>query len=405
MQSFVATLTALSEKLLVEKELFHRALFDSLECSATLESMTDVLKTLNSLADVSQQNVSTVLDLCHQCKNNQEELSELLITLRTLAVGDFKHWEIFYSTFSSIKANDCQTSDFLMTVRNLESHSFKDWVSFFAAVKVFNKEESSSDEFLLTIRHLDEQSFVEWETFFKNVNRLSLSTKENSAFTLRAFRHAVKYFSSSASIKGVTRLLSVHPDAAEAFSFGQLDSKKWLLKEARRVWGEDWGSVFVLAGWVGVLPRLMFDEGIKTKFVRSFDIDNQATMAAEVLNQSEVQQDWKFKSATLDICKMNYPTSFSVSRRDGSVCELTETPDVVINTSCEHIADLSSWWSQIPKGTRVIVQSNDGFHIPEHVDCFKSLSDFQAVMGLSSVDYKGEKVLPEFNRFMLIGRK
>jgi hypothetical protein len=82
-----------------------------------------------------------------------------------------------------------------------------------------------------------------------------------------------------------------------------------------------------------------------------------------------------------------------------------DSPDIVINTSCEHMANIDAWWSQIPKGTRVILQSNDGFHIPDHSRCFATLSDFREAMNLSEVAFAGEKSLPEFNRFMLIGKK
>jgi hypothetical protein len=161
----------------------------------------------------------------------------------------------------------------------------------------------------------------------------------------------------------------------------------------------------VLAGWIGFLPRFIFDAGIQVSAVRSFDIDPGVGPAAEILNQTYVQKDWMFKSSTKDITEMTYPGNFDVQRKDGSLCELYEMPDVVINTSCEHIADIASWWNQIPRGTRVIVQSNDAFHIEEHVRCFKTLAEFEAAMGLSQVEYRGEKRLADFNRFMLIGRR
>jgi hypothetical protein len=160
-----------------------------------------------------------------------------------------------------------------------------------------------------------------------------------------------------------------------------------------------------LAGWIGFLPRFIFDAGVHVTGIRSFDIDPECGPAAESLNQAQVQKDWLFKSSTQDITQMRYPTNFTVRRKDGSAVEMFESPEVVINTSCEHIADISSWWDQIPKGMRVIVQSNDAFHIAEHVRCFKSLAEFEAAMNMSQVDYRGEKRLADFNRFMLIGRK
>jgi hypothetical protein len=150
---------------------------------------------------------------------------------------------------------------------------------------------------------------------------------------------------------------------------------------------------------------MMYDQQIEVLKVRSFDVDAKANLASERINQIEVQQNWAYKSSTQDITEMQYPATYNVLRKDGSVCELCEMPEVIINTSCEHIEDINSWWKQIPNGTKVILQSNNGFHIPEHVACFNTLQDFANAMQLSRIDYQGEKDLPEFKRFMLIGVK
>ena len=38
--------------------------------------------------------------------------------------------------------------------------------------------------------------------------------------------------------------------------------------------------------------------------------------------------------------------------------------DLIINTSCEHIADLRGWLALLPRGARVMLQSNDYFSEP-----------------------------------------
>lgn len=299
------------------------------------------------------------------------------------------------------------TSDYLMTIRHMtELRSFTKWSEFFLATKTLASEQGALDEYFTTARHLLlKQAFIDWESFFKLSKQLKEISLVQQGQIFSSIRHALQYFKTSESYKGLFRVLAEAPQYSEAFALGQLDSKKWLVEEAQKVWGKDWGTVFVLAGWIGVLPRMLWDADVRSTKIRSFDIDETANQASEFLNQNEVQKDWLFKSSTCDITQLQYPAAYHVQRKDGSLCELVDAPDVVINTSCEHIKDIASWWQQIPRGTKVILQSNDGFHISEHVACFKSLNDFKSAMNLSQVDYQGEKALPEFNRFMLIGKK
>lgn len=260
--------------------------------------------------------------------------------------------------------------------------------------------------YLTTLRHLlENSSFHAWDEFFVMVKRLHDQSTEVLGGVLGAVRHASEYYTEVESHSGVLRMLAEEPQLATAFAYGQLDSKKWLIDEAQKCWGKHWGTVFVLAGWTGTLPRMMYDQKMTTTKIRSFDIDGQACLAAEYLNQKEVQSDWHFKTSKQDITELHYPTTYRVQRKDGSLCELHDQPDVVINTSCEHIKDIDSWWSQIPRGTKVILQTNNGFHIPDHVRCFSSLKAFEEAMNLSTVHYRGQKDLPEFCRYMLIGLK
>ncbi len=296
---------------------------------------------------------------------------------------------------------------FLLTTKLLvEKKDFQSWDQFLSATMVALQTEETMADYLTTVRHLTEKlNFTQWPDFFTMVKRLKEQSSRQESDVFSAVRHAIQYFDDAESIKGVFRILAETPQFSGAFAYGQLDSKKWLIEEAQKVWGPSWGTVFVLAGWIGVLPRMIYDKKITTTKICSFDIDESANRASEFLNQTEVQNDWSFKSSSRDITTMQYPTTYQVLRKDGSSCELVALPDVVINTSCEHIQDIKSWWWQIPFGTKVILQSNDGFHIPEHVACFKSLEDFAKTMKLSRTDYMGEKALPEFNRFMLIGVK
>jgi len=75
-----------------------------------------------------------------------------------------------------------------------------------------------------------------------------------------------------------------------------------------------------------------------------------------------------------------------------------------VNTSCEHITDLRGWLALIPRGTRVLLQSNDYFGEAEHINSQATLADFAAAAWLSQVDFAGSLYLRKYTRFMLIGR-
>ena len=191
----------------------------------------------------------------------------------------------------------------------------------------------------------------------------------------------------------------------DCFSRGQLESKLWLVKELRKV-TPDIGVVFLCAGWYGTLATMLFESGIRINKIRSFDIDDSCRNVAETFNKPWVKQDWKFKTCTQDIHDINFSThKYLVKRADGSECELEDSPDTVINTSCEHIEDFDAWFAKIPKGKLICLQSNDYVAIDEHVNCVKDSLHFAEMAPLSKVLFTGELPLEKYTRFMLIGYK
>ncbi len=191
-------------------------------------------------------------------------------------------------------------------------------------------------------------------------------------------------------------------EITSSFSTGQLLSKTWITDECLRL-ELDLKTVFLCGGW---FATLFLDERLKFDKVRSFDIDPRCESIAEDLHRELVQNDWKFKAVTLDIHQINYNQyTFQVRRKNGTFCTLTESPDTIINTSCEHISDFKNWYDLIPENKLLILQSNDGFTIPGHMNCSKDLKSFSETTPLSKTLYSGEKKMPEFTRFMRIGYK
>lgn len=190
----------------------------------------------------------------------------------------------------------------------------------------------------------------------------------------------------------------------DAFSWGQLKSKRWLISELEKL-DLDLGTVFLCAGWYATLAAMLFESKCKIDKIRSFDVDSSCSNIADTVNRSHVLDNWKFKASTLNIHSMSYPLTYTTFRANGTSLSLTETPDTIINTSCEHIENFSKWYDKIPKGKIVILQTNNYFEIEDHINCSASLSDFADHTPMSAVFYQGELELPKYTRFMRIGIK
>jgi hypothetical protein len=212
--------------------------------------------------------------------------------------------------------------------------------------------------------------------------------------------HNGKFFDSFGQV------LVKHPniDLTDLFSKGQIKSKRWLINELIKL-NLNLGVVFICAGWYSLLATFILDSPLNVKFVRSFDIDDSCVDVAETLNKFWVIQEWKFKASTFDICNFSYPLTYKTKRPDGSLVTLTEMPDTIINTSCEHINNFNQWYNNIPSGKLLVLQGNNYFELPDHVNCSNSLEAFSNNTPMSTVLYEGELELLKYKRFMKIGIK
>jgi hypothetical protein len=191
----------------------------------------------------------------------------------------------------------------------------------------------------------------------------------------------------------------------DCFSRGQLQSKIWLIHELKKL-KLDLGTVFLCAGWYATLSTMIFESGMTVDKIRSFDIDESCVEIAEIFNKQWVIDEWKFKSTTQNILDIDYFWhSFVVQRSNGTECILTETPTTIINTSCEHIKEFDKWYSLIPKGRLVILQSNNYFEVKEHVNCVSSAEELSMQAPMSNCLFLGNLPLEKYSRFMKIGIK
>jgi hypothetical protein len=193
----------------------------------------------------------------------------------------------------------------------------------------------------------------------------------------------------------------------DCFSRGQLQSKIWLIDELKKL-NLDLGTVFLCAGWYATLATMIFENKIKVDKIRSFDIDQSTVDIAEIFNKPWFVDQWRFKALIQDIHDIDYNEftwQYWSSANNRMSYPITDIPDTIINTSCEHITDFTSWYKKIPTGKLVIIQSNDYHDVEEHVNTYNTIEEFSASAPMHIVLYEGSLELLKYKRFMKIGFK
>jgi hypothetical protein len=239
------------------------------------------------------------------------------------------------------------------------------------------------------------------DTYFSDL-RKTIIDKDQFAF----FR-IIQNKTNSQLIEGLRKLKDDETFCKDAFSRGQLRSKIWLITELNSL-SVDLGTVFLCAGWYATLATMLFESDIKVDKVRSFDIDPSTVNVAEVFNKPWFTKQWKFKALVEDIFNIDYNehTWQHWSNTNNRMSyPITDIPNTIINTSCEHIENFSNWYDKIPNGKLIILQSNNYFEVDEHVNCSNNLSEFSNSAPMSEILYEGELDLDMYKRFMKIGYK
>lgn len=187
-------------------------------------------------------------------------------------------------------------------------------------------------------------------------------------------------------------------DLGAAFNKNQMASKLWLRESLLEATGAAYANVTILGGWFGVLAAvLLHDPRLAIGRVTSVDIDPRCEAIALSVNATHVRLG-RFEARTADMLDLDYGPPIA-SAADPRI------EDLVINTSCEHLADFDRWWEKIPPGQQVVLQSNDYFACDQHVNCVPNLGAFRAQAPMSRLIFAGERRMKRYVRFMLIGKK
>ena len=211
-------------------------------------------------------------------------------------------------------------------------------------------------------------------------------------FTFDVLRGLAQY-TGSRFIRDLAEAVVRHPyhNISQALGHRQVACKTWLRDELASSFGGRFATIWVVGGWYGVLPAMLFDDPrFEIDRIVSFDLDADCAAVANAVNRGPVEEG-RFEARTGDMYDLAY---------DGP-----SPPDLVINTSCEHVPDVRQWLARLPNGMPVVLQSNDYFDEPEHINCVKTLSEFVDQAGLSKVAFRGVLETKKYDRFMLIGNR
>ena len=173
----------------------------------------------------------------------------------------------------------------------------------------------------------------------------------------------------------------------ESFWKGQVNSKVWLAENLVGFVPVKPLDIVIYGGWNGVLASILFNSNIAVNSITSVDIDPVCEDIANTVNK-RYEMKGKFSAVTADMC------------------EYTQSADVVINTSCEHISQeqYEQWLDNQPDDALFVVQSNNYFTHDEHIRCAIDADDFMRMSKLKPY-YRGEFETPKYTRYMIIGKK
>jgi len=195
----------------------------------------------------------------------------------------------------------------------------------------------------------------------------------------------------------------------DAFSRSQIKSKIWLVQELAHV-QTHYNQVAVLAGWFGQIKSI-YDQQLTYGKMRVVELDRSACEISDHVFNASNLENHKVKAVCADINQLTLHKNgyeWSVENfRDGAAYNEKFLPDLIINTSAEHMTE--EWFhqlrfKQLASDPIVAVQSNNLFDIAEHINCVHSVDHMIKKFPMREILFAGELQLKGYKRVMLIGR-
>ena len=210
---------------------------------------------------------------------------------------------------------------------------------------------------------------------------------------------------------GAKALLNDH------FSRGQMLSKLWMVDQLKLLFPQNsLGTIAHYGGWYATIAQHLFQH-FKIKNYYNIEKDHQCLGMSEDFNGEQLANQWQFKSVGCDVNDIHwkyrsegedvepgdeYFIAGTLNQKKDYI-EIKIMPDIIINTSCEHMDN--TWFKNIPAGKTICLQTNDYFSNEQHINCVAHLDHAVEKYPMSKTLYTGEIETAEYNRFMIIGEK
>ena len=192
-------------------------------------------------------------------------------------------------------------------------------------------------------------------------------------------------------------------------SRSQMKSKIWLVDELIKI-KPTFSNVAVMAGWFGQL-KFIFDNKLSFEKMRIIELDKVACEVSDYVFNLPELENYKIKSVNASVNELTLHKNgyeWDVENfKEGTKYGEKFLPNLIINTSAEHMTE--EWFHQIrfkelESNPIVVVQSNNLFDIPEHVNCVHSVDHMKKKFPMKEILFEGELQLKGYKRVMLIGR-
>jgi hypothetical protein len=198
------------------------------------------------------------------------------------------------------------------------------------------------------------------------------------------------------------------PHFFDSWSPSQRASKEWLVLELQKIFKDLPVRIQIFGGWFGYPLSDKLMESLNVEFIENIDMDSKAIKLFRYFSENKGLDERttpRMIGTNADVREPN--------KREWST-------DIVINTSSEHMPNLpdiiqgrdyrtsEESLKRFPKdmnhGCLFALQSNNMFHIDDHINCVMDEDELVKKSGLSDIRYKGSLKMPNgYRRFMVIG--
>lgn len=175
----------------------------------------------------------------------------------------------------------------------------------------------------------------------------------------------------------------------DSFSESQVESKQWLIDILVMADIKN-ANIQLFGGWNGILITRLLTQNLTVNRIHNIDLDEKSICVFR--KYRELTNDKRLEFTVSDV---STPHKYDIKT------------DIVINTSSEHMSNLP----EIIKNKNYkpeclfVLQSNDMFHIDDHINCCNNSQELIKKSNLGDIVYEGTKKMPNgYNRFMVVGR-